>query len=138
MRNYISGTVFIGATSPATTSKAQNQVTALLRDRHHIRSAIDDDFSIRNLTELGAKPRHILSQFLVEALALSVAGGILGLALGVDAAHQLAARFAWPVLIRPSVVVVAVCFSAMVGIVFGLYPARQASLFDPIEALRYE
>jgi putative ABC transport system permease protein len=74
----------------------------------------------------------------MEALTLSVAGGLLGLALGVGAAQRLAAQFGWPTLIRLDVVLLSVCFSALVGVVFGLYPARKASLLDPIEALRYE
>jgi multidrug efflux pump subunit AcrA (membrane-fusion protein) len=83
-------------------------------------------------------PHQILSQFLMEALALSVAGGLLGLILGVGAAQRLAAQFGWPTLVRPDVVLLSVCFSAFVGVVFGLYPAREASLLDPIDALRYE
>jgi putative ABC transport system permease protein len=87
---------------------------------------------------VGAKPRHILAQFLVEALTLSLIGGLLGLSLGLFAATRLAGRFGWPVLIRSDIVIVAVAFSALVGVVFGLYPAHKASRLDPIEALRYE
>jgi putative ABC transport system permease protein len=87
---------------------------------------------------VGAKPRDVLAQFLLEALALSVMGGLVGMALGVLAANQLATRFGWPMLVQPMVVVVAVGFSGLVGTVFGLYPARKASRLDPIEALRYE
>jgi putative ABC transport system permease protein len=87
---------------------------------------------------VGAKPSHILSQFLVEALTLSFAGGIIGIGVGVGVARWLATRFGWPMLIQPEVIVVSVAFSASVGIVFGLYPARKASQLDPIEALRYE
>jgi putative ABC transport system permease protein len=87
---------------------------------------------------VGAKPRHILLQFLAESLALSTAGGLAGVALGVLAAGRLAARFEWPLLVRPEVIAVAVGFSAAVGIGFGLYPAHKASRLDPILALRYE
>ncbi|HKU40319.1 MAG TPA: ABC transporter permease [Polyangiales bacterium] len=87
---------------------------------------------------IGAKPHNILSQFLVEALVLSLAGGVIGVGLGVFAAQQLAARFDWPLLVRPDIIVISVSFSAAVGVVFGLYPARKASQLDPIEALRYE
>ena len=87
---------------------------------------------------VGAKRRHILLQFLAEALALSLAGGLLGVSLGLAAAARLAVRFGWPMLIRPEVIVLAVGFSAAVGIGFGLYPARKASRLDPIMALRYE
>jgi putative ABC transport system permease protein len=87
---------------------------------------------------VGAKPRHILAQFLVEALALSLIGGLLGLTVGLGAATWMAARFGWPVLIRSEIVMVAVGFSAVVGVIFGLYPAHKASRLDPIDALRYE
>jgi putative ABC transport system permease protein len=87
---------------------------------------------------IGAKPRDILAQFLVEALVLSSAGGVIGVALGLFSAQKLAARFDWPLLVRPDIIVIAVSFSAAVGVIFGLYPARKASQLDPIEALRYE
>jgi putative ABC transport system permease protein len=87
---------------------------------------------------VGAKPRHVRLQFLAEALALALAGGVIGVALGVATASRLAAHFDWPVLIRPEIVALAVGFSAAVGIGFGLYPAHKASRLDPIQALRYE
>jgi putative ABC transport system permease protein len=87
---------------------------------------------------VGAKPRHVRLQFLAEALALALAGGVIGIAVGVVTAERLAARFDWPVLIRPEIVAIAVGFSAAVGIGFGLYPAHKASRLDPIQALRYE
>ena len=87
---------------------------------------------------VGAKQGHILSQFLVEAVVLSIAGGIAGIATGVGAAHYMAAKFGFPMLVRADVVVLAVAVSAVVGIGFGLYPARKASRLDPIQALRYE
>jgi putative ABC transport system permease protein len=87
---------------------------------------------------LGAKPLNILMQFLIEALVLSMAGGALGVATGLGIARVLASRFAWPMLVQPQVIVASVVFSASVGIVFGLYPARKASQLDPIDALRYE
>jgi len=87
---------------------------------------------------VGAKRRHIMLQFLAEALTLSVAGGLIGVALGLLCAERLAVRFGWPMLIRPEVIALAVGFSAAVGIGFGLYPARKAAHLDPILALRYE
>ncbi len=189
LENYINGVVFVGATSEDATARAETQITNLLRDRHHIQQGTDDDFSIRNLTELanaqqqgtqtlttllasiaavsllvggigimnimlvsvtertreigvrmaiGARPRDILSQFLSEALALSLSGGLIGIALGLFAAKRLATQFGWPMLIRTEIILIAVGFSALVGVVFGLYPARTASRLDPIDALRYE
>ena len=87
---------------------------------------------------VGAKPRHILAQFLVESLVLSVGGGALGVFLGTFAAQRLSAAFKWPLLMRPDIVILAVVFSALVGIGFGLYPALKASRLDPIDALRFE
>jgi putative ABC transport system permease protein len=87
---------------------------------------------------VGARRADILYQFLVESLTLSIAGGLVGIATGLGVAQQLSTRFDWPLLIRPQVIVVAVGFSALVGVGFGLYPARKASRLDPIEALRFE
>jgi putative ABC transport system permease protein len=87
---------------------------------------------------VGARPRDVLAQFLVEALALSMAGGLIGVALGIGLAERLAARFNWPLLVQPGIIALAVVFSAAVGVAFGLYPAYKASRLDPIEALRYE
>jgi putative ABC transport system permease protein len=188
LKNYIAGMLMIGAASPNDTSRAETQITNLLRDRHHITGA-DDDFFIRNLTELansqqegtktmttllnaiaaislvvggigimnimlvsvtertreiglrmavGAKPRNILMQFLVEAVTLSTMGGLVGLSLGVLGAKVIAQSFGWNTLVRPDVVVAAIAFSGFVGVGFGLYPAYKASRLDPIDALRYE
>jgi putative ABC transport system permease protein len=87
---------------------------------------------------VGARPRDILAQFLVEALVLSALGGVAGVGIGVLAAKRLAASFQWPLLVNPSLVVGVVAFSAGVGVVFGMYPAWKASRLDPIDALRFE
>jgi putative ABC transport system permease protein len=87
---------------------------------------------------VGAKARHVLGQFLLESVALSIVGGALGVGLGVGAS-LLIARFAgWPVAIDPTAVAIAFLFSGFVGVFFGFYPARKAAALDPIEALRYE
>jgi putative ABC transport system permease protein len=87
---------------------------------------------------LGAKPHNILSQFLIEAMVLSSAGGALGIGFGIGVAGWLARFFQSTSRIQPEVILVSVAFSATVGVVFGLYPARKASQLDPIDALRYE
>jgi putative ABC transport system permease protein len=87
---------------------------------------------------LGARPRDVLAQFLIEAVTLSCTGGLLGIGLGVIAARALTEFKNWPTLTSPEWMLIAFAFSALVGIVFGLYPARKASRLDPIEALRYE
>ena len=87
---------------------------------------------------VGAHARDILMQFLLEAIVLSMAGGVIGIAVGIVTAKVLSAVANWPTLISPGSIVVAFLFSAAVGIFFGFYPARKASRFDPITALRYE
>ena len=188
LKKYLAGTIYVQS-MPGETERAQKEITNLLRERHHLQQGIDDDFSIRNLSEiagareegtktmttllasvaavsllvggigimnimlvsvtertreigvrmaLGAKPIDVLSQFLAEALTLSMMGGLLGIAFGLGTSSYLAARFKWPVLVQPDVIAVAVAFSAFVGIAFGMYPAWKASKLDPIDALRYE
>ena len=87
---------------------------------------------------VGAKGRHILLQFLVEATALSMIGGIIGALLGIGAALLISRLAEWPTLVSPAAIVGAILFSGAVGVFFGFYPARKASLLDPIQALRYE
>ena len=87
---------------------------------------------------IGARSRDVLAQFLVESIVLSGIGGLLGTALGGGGAVLLANRFHWPVVVSTDAILVAVVFSAAVGVVFGFYPAWRASRLDPIEALRYE
>jgi putative ABC transport system permease protein len=87
---------------------------------------------------VGAKRRHILLQFLVEAVILSMVGGVMGVLLGVAGARAATAVAGWPTIVSPQAVAVAFLFSVAVGIFFGLYPANRASRLNPIEALRYE
>jgi putative ABC transport system permease protein len=87
---------------------------------------------------IGAKGRDILTQFLIEALALSIAGGAIGVALGIATSRFLAWKQQWPIVLAPEAILLAFGFSAAIGIFFGFYPARKASRLDPIDALRYE
>jgi putative ABC transport system permease protein len=87
---------------------------------------------------VGAKRRHILLQFLVEAVTLSLVGGLAGVALGVGVSVGISAFAGWPTLIAPAAVLGALLFAAAVGIFFGFYPARRAAGLDPIAALRFE
>ncbi len=87
---------------------------------------------------VGAKSRHILFQFLVEATTLSMVGGLAGAVLGIVAASLISYLADWPTLVSPPAVVGAFLFSGAVGVFFGFYPARRASRLDPIAALRYE
>jgi putative ABC transport system permease protein len=87
---------------------------------------------------LGARPGDVLSQFLVEAIVLSVLGGLIGIALGVALSLGLPKLAGWPTAISYPAMAVAFAFAALIGIFFGLYPARKASRLNPIDALRSE
>ena len=87
---------------------------------------------------VGARRADILSQFLVEAVAVSAFGGVIGIVLGWIITEVLSSVAGWATSISPGSVVLAFFFSASIGIIFGIYPARQASLLNPIDALRYE
>jgi putative ABC transport system permease protein len=189
LKNYIAGTIVVSSRGEDGNARAQQQVRSLLRDRHRLTVDADDDFQIRNPSEIasaqqegtktlttllmaiaavsllvggigimnimlvsvtertreigvrmavGARARDIQLQFLVEALTLSVAGGLVGVATGLGIAGWLARAFGWSMLIRPDVILIAVGFSALVGVGFGFYPALKASRLDPITALRFE
>ena len=165
------------------------QTRALLRQRHRLGDDLEDDFAIRNLTEIantataaantlswllaavaavsllvggigimnimlvsvtertreiglrlavGARPRDVLSQFLIEATTLATIGGAIGVALGVSAAMAIASAAGWPSVISFQAIALAVGVSGLIGVFFGFYPARQAARLDPIEALRRE
>ena len=186
---YIPGIIAVSAVSAADTGRAQKEINALLRDHHHLNADVEDDFNVRNLTEMaaaqqqgtkaltgllaaiaavslfvggigimnimlvsvtertreiglrmavGAKPWQVLAQFLVESIALSMTGGLIGVALGSLAARAVATRLGWTYSPRIDMALISFGFSAVVGVAFGFYPARRASRLDPIEALRAE
>jgi len=87
---------------------------------------------------LGARTKDILVQFLIESMIISAIGGVIGTALGSGIAVIGMSIAGAELVISPIVVLFAVLFSAMVGMFFGIYPARKAAKLDPIEALRYE
>jgi putative ABC transport system permease protein len=87
---------------------------------------------------LGAKARDILSQFLIEALTLSLIGGLIGIAIGLAVSALIGRVAGWGFSIDPGTMAIATLFSLVVGVVFGVWPARQAARLDPIAALRYE
>lgn len=179
----------ISAISPVATASAEREITALLRQRHRLGSNQENDFTIRNLTDvadaadqssrimtnllasiagvsllvggigimnimlvsvtertreigirmaIGARSRVIRRQFLIEAITLSLVGGIIGVLLGVGASVTISKTLNWPSLVSPVSIAVSVVFSVLVGVMFGYYPARKAAALDPIEALRYE
>ena len=168
---------------------AEDQVRALLRQRHRLQPGADDDFSLRNLQEVaatqeassrvlavllaavasvslvvggigimnimlvsvtertreiglrmavGARTRDILGQFLVEAVTLSLIGGIIGILIGVGTAVAIAEIAGWRILLSPESVMLAVAFAFAIGVFFGFYPARKAARLNPVEALRFE
>jgi len=179
----------VQAISAGQMDQAVQDVGALLRERHRILPGLDDDFTIRNLTEVfeaqetsaevmsvllgaiasvslivggigimnimlvsvtertreiglrqavGAKTRDILLQFLVEAVTLSVLGGVIGIAVGLTASVLISHFAQWSTEVSPLSILMAFVFSGLVGVFFGYYPARKASFLNPIEALRYE
>ena len=87
---------------------------------------------------IGAKGRHVMLQFLFEAVTLAIVGGVIGVGLGVSASVLIARWLKWPVIVTPISIAISFGVAAVVGIFFGFYPARKAARLDPIQALRYE
>jgi len=183
------GTIWVKVAEGYDMKAAEEQVRALLRQRHRLQPGQDDDFSLRNLEEVaatqeassrvlavllaavasvslvvggigimnimlvsvtertreiglrmavGARTRDILGQFLVEAVTLSLIGGLAGIAIGVATAVGIAEFAGWRIVLSPESVVLAVAFAFAIGVFFGFYPARKAARLNPVEALRFE
>jgi putative ABC transport system permease protein len=181
--------IMLSAATPAAIRPIERQITALLRERHHLRTDEEDDFNLRHPAEIaqaGAESQRIMTillasiasvslivggigimnimlvsvtertkeiglrlavgagemdvqmQFLGEATVLSAFGGAVGVGLGILASNLISSTLRWPTLVPWGALVIAVIFSAMVGIFFGYYPAHKAAHLDPIDALRYE
>ena len=194
VQSRLAGFNFIAQILASTATKedipaAQEEIRQILRGAHKLPSYADDDFTVRNQTDLaaaaqgttsvmtallaaiasisllvggigimnimlvsvtertreigirmaiGARGSDVLTQFLVESIVMSVIGGVLGVGLGFGGAAVLSKVTGWQTAIAPHMVLVALGFSAAVGIFFGFYPARKAAALDPIQALRYE
>jgi len=183
------GSILVKVEDPGRMTEAEAQIRELLRERHRLQPHEEDDFAIRNLSEIlasqeaasrvlslllaavaavslvvggigimnimlvsvtertreiglrravGARRRDILSQFLIEAVFVSLAGGVIGIGVGVVGSYAIGYVFQWRVLVSWTGVLPAFLFAAAVGVFFGYYPARKASRLKPIEALRYE
>jgi putative ABC transport system permease protein len=183
------GSISIKVRDGADMKAAEEKIRQLLRQRHRLQAGQDDDFTLRNLTEMlqaqeessrvlslllaavasvsllvggigimnimlvsvtertreiglrmavGARGRDILTQFLVEAITLSLLGGLIGILLGVGASQAVGEFAEWRVELSGDAIALATGFAAAIGVFFGFYPARKASRLQPIEALRYE
>lgn len=181
--------ISVQAASGDVVNQVQDDITALLRSRHHLAPNVPDNFTVRNLASvmqtaqettgtitlllgniaaisllvggigimnimlvsvtertreigirkaLGATFENILLQFLIEAIVIGVTGGLIGIGLGFAASYAISLLAGWNTVISPLSIVIAFVFSVMIGLFFGIYPARKAAKLDPIEALRYE
>ncbi|NLN39062.1 MAG: FtsX-like permease family protein [Smithella sp.] len=182
-------TIMVKAVNTQALERAEDQIRELLRQRHRLAPGQEDDFTVRNLTQMmqmaeqaskvmalllaavagvsllvggigimnimlvsvtertreigirmavGAKTWDIRTQFIIEALILSLIGGLIGVLLGIAAARMLSFFAEWTVSFSLVSILISFGFSGIVGIFFGFYPAYKASLMNPIDALRHE
>ena len=180
---------YVSAVSPEATHVAEQEIIDLLRQRHKLAANQENDFSVRNMTDIaeaadatnrimllllgsiasvsllvggigimnimlvsvtertreigirmavGARSSAVRVQFLIESILLSVAGGSIGIVVGIGISIAIPRMLGWPTLISFIAILGSVVFSVAVGIFFGYYPARKAAALDPIDALRYE
>jgi putative ABC transport system permease protein len=181
--------IMVSATTEKMIPEATDEMTQVLKERHHLGPSEDPDFTIRSQADIanaatatsgiltillasiasisllvggigimnimlvsvtertreigirmgvGARGRDVLLQFLIEALMISLIGGILGVGLGVLTSEIIAILMKWPVTITLQSIILSFLFSTAIGIFFGWYPARKAASLNPIDALRYE
>jgi putative ABC transport system permease protein len=181
--------IYAASASPDRVQEAEDQIDALLRQRHRIARGADPDFNMRSQEEIaqtsqqqmsilktlllsiaavslfiggigimnimlvsvtertreigirmaiGAKGRHVMLQFLFEAVTLSIVGGLMGVLAGVGVSSLAAKVLNWPIVVTSGSIVLSFGVAGIVGVIFGFFPAVKASHLDPIEALRYE
>jgi putative ABC transport system permease protein len=181
--------LYVSSTSASNVGQAQQEIDAVLRQRHRIPPNGDPDFMMRSQEEIaaasasqmntlrmlllviaavslvvggigimnimlvsvtertreigirmaiGAKGRYVLTQFLFEAITISVIGGLIGVLIGWGVSRLVAVKAGWPIVVSPESIAIAFGVAGAIGVFFGFYPARKASRLDPIDALRYE
>ena len=128
-QTYLSG-IFASALTEDMTDEAVDEITTILRREHKLKETDDDDFTIRGV--------DILSQFLIEAILISITGGLIGVIIGCGASFMIKTIAHWPVFIQPWSVLLSFLVCTVTGVFFGWYPAKKAADLDPIDALRYE
>ncbi len=186
-KNRSVGSIMVKVREGEEMSEAEGEIKSLLRQRHRLREGDDDDFTLRNLSDIlatveasarvlsiglsavaavsllvggigimnimlvsvtertreigvrmavGARPRDVMGQFLIEATTLALIGGVAGIVLGGIAAVAVSRFAGWPLYVDINAIIMAVVVSGLIGILSGFYPAWRASRLDPVEALR--
>ena len=139
--------ISVQAESSEAISQVQEDITSLLRSRHRLTGNMPDNFTVRNLASVMAAAEETTGTITlllgnIAAISLVVGGigimNIIGIVLGIGASLTISAVAGWNTVVSPLSVLLAFGFSVVIGLFFGLYPARKAALLDPIDALRYE